>query len=152
MNKFCVALLISSAQAVSLESIPAGSLMQNNPSHWRKVWPEGITDNADGDAEVLETFLKPEDEKEKKKAKKETYDYTLDEDVIATDKSIATAEGITGAKLTAPATKNGGLDMINVYDNTKRVFESGLPYAATAMDPRFGQNLKAVAIAAAPIV
>ena len=138
MNKFCLALLISSAQAVTLESIPAGTLMQNNPSHWRKVWPEGITDNGDEDAEVLETFLKPEEDKKKKKDKKETYPWTLDEDVIATQKSIGTAEEITKSKLTEPATKNGGLDMINVYDNTKRVFESGLPYGATWIDPRFG--------------
>ena len=151
MNKFCIALLISSTHAVALESIPASTLMQNNPSHWRKNWPEGIVDNADGDAEVLETFLKPEEEEEKKKDKKERYDYTIDEDVIATDKSIKTAEEITGAKLTEPATKNGGLDMINVYDNTKRVFESGLPYGATWHDSRFGNNLHAVAATADPI-
>lgn len=122
--------------------------MQNNPSHWRKSWPEGIIDNADGDSEVLEMFLKPEDEKEKKKEKKETYPWTLDEDVIATQKSITTAEDITKAVLTEPATKNGGLDMISVYDNTKRVFESGLPYAATARDARFGNNMAAIATVA----
>ena len=151
MNKICLALLMSSAQAVSLESIPAGSLMQNNPSHWRKVWPEGAIDNSDGDADVLDTFNKPEEEKEKKKDKKETYPWTLDEDVIATEKSIKTAEEITKATLNEKATKNGGLDMISVYDNTKRVFESGLPYGATWNDSRFGQNLKAVAATADPI-
>ena len=151
MNKICLALLMSSAQAVSLESIPAGSLMQNNPYHWRKAWPEGAIDNSDGDADVLETFNKPEEEKEKKKDKKETYPWTLDEDVIATEKSIKTAEEITKATLNEKATKNGGLDMISVYDNTKRVFESGLPYGATWNDSRFGQNLKAVAATADPI-
>ena len=137
MNKLCVALLVSSASAVTLESIPAGTLMQNNPSHWRKTWPEGIVDNGDEDSSVIEMFLKPVDEKKKKVAKKETYPYTLDEDVISTQKSIETAEGITKKKLSDKATKNGGLDMINVYDNTKVVFESGLPYGATWKDERF---------------
>ena len=134
MNKICIAVLVSSAQAISVESIPKGTLMQNNPSHWRKVWPEGIVDNGDADAEILEAFLLPEDEKAKKKGKKETFDWTLDDDVIATQKSITTAEGITSQKLNDAATKNGGLDMISVYDNTKRVFESGLPYGATWAD------------------
>ena len=142
MNKICLALLVSSVSAVSLESIPASTLMQNNPSHWRKSWPEGITDNGDEDAEVLEAFLKPEDEKKKKKEPKETYPWTLDEDVIATQASITTAEKITSKKLNDKATKNGGLDMINVYDNTKVVFESGLPYGATWNDPRFANPLK----------
>ena len=83
--------------------------------------------------------MKPEDEKEKKKPKKETYPWTYDEDVLATDASLKTAEKITNATLSDGATKNGGLDMINVYDNQKVVFESGLPYGATWKDPRFAQ-------------
>ena len=129
MNKFCVALLISSAQAVSLESIPAGSLMQNNPSHWRKVWPEGAIDNADGDSEILDWFNQPE-VKTKKKVK-ETYPFTLDEDVLDTDASIATAEKITKKKLTKEGVKEKGLDMIFQYDNTKRQFERNTPHGNT---------------------
>ena len=137
MNKLCLALLVSSAVAVTLESIPASTLMQNNPSHWKKNWPEGIVDNGDEDAEILNTFLKPVDTKKKKPVGTETYPWTLDEDVIATQKSIETAEKITSKKLSAKATKNGGLDMISVYDNEKVVFESGLPYGATWKDSRF---------------
>ena len=84
--------------------------------------------------------MKPEDAKKKKVEPKETYPYTLDEDVIATTKSIETAEKITTKKLGVNATKNGGLDMINVYDNTKVVFESGLPYDATWKDSRFASK------------
>ena len=137
MNKISFSLLVCATQATlesSLKtngSIPIDSLMQNNPSHWKKVWPEGIVDNGDEDAGVLDAFLYPVDEKLKKKKKAEAYPWAFDEDVISTDKSIATAEEITKAKLNPAATKNGGLDMINVYDNTKVVFESGLPYGAT---------------------
>merc|ERR1712032_1074829 len=33
--------------------IDKDDLMQNNPSHWRKAWPEGDTDNGQDDHEVL---------------------------------------------------------------------------------------------------
>ena len=33
--------------------------MDRQPSHWRKIWPEGDTDDARGDAEVLNQFLAP---------------------------------------------------------------------------------------------
>ena len=132
MNKFCVALLISSAQAVSLESIPAGSLMQNNPSHWRKVWPEGIVDNSDGDAEVLNRFLKDEDDGKKKT--KETYPWTISDEVKETQASIAKGEKITGEVFEDDAAKQRGLNMLHVYDNTHNVMEQDLPYGATWRD------------------
>ena len=40
-----------------------------------------------------------------------------------------TAETITASELGTP--KNGGLDMIHTYDNTKVQFERNLPYGAT---------------------
>ena len=33
--------------------IDKDDLMQNNPSHWRKAWPEGDTDNGEGEETVL---------------------------------------------------------------------------------------------------
>ena len=109
-------LMVGSTSSLKLEGIDKGVLMQNNPSHWRKAWPEGDTDDGNGDAEVLEMFLK------KKKAapkSKITYPWNYDEDVIETKKSLETAEGITGAKLAEAAVKDGGLGMIFTYDNTK---------------------------------
>ena len=109
-------LMVGSTSSLKLEGIDKGTLMQNNPSHWRKAWPEGDTDDGNGDAEVLEMFLK------KKKAapkSKITYPWNYDEDVIETKKSLETAEGITGAKLAEAAVKDGGLGMIFTYDNTK---------------------------------
>ena len=107
-------------------AIKKEDLMQENPSHWRKAWPEGDTDNGDGDAEVLDWFNNPE-KKEKKKTKI-TYPWTLDEDVIDTQESLATSEEITKHKLSNEGVRNGGMDMIDVYDNNKRVFERNTPY------------------------
>ena len=57
MNKFSlIATLLVATNAVQLEGIPYPALMQEQPSHWRKVWPEGATDNSDGDAEVIDKF------------------------------------------------------------------------------------------------
>ena len=47
-------------QAVQLSAggIPYHALMNEQPSHWRKVWPEGAVDNSDGDAEIIDRFNK----------------------------------------------------------------------------------------------
>merc|ERR1711998_96389 len=110
MNKFSqVAALAAVVGAVQLEHIPRGNdfvqiglggipypaLMQEQPSHWRKVWPEGATDNSDGDAEILDRFNKRP--KEKEEDKPETYPWSLDEDVLSTGDSIKTAETITSS-------------------------------------------------------
>ena len=126
--KFIIALL-ATAQAIHLQGIDKKELMQEQPSHWRKVWPEGDTDNGDNDADILDRFNHPARNNKKKPVI--TYPWTYDEDVFTTQDSITTAEGITKEKLHAEAVKDGGLDMINVYDNTKRQFERNLPYGAT---------------------
>ena len=75
-------------------------------------------DNSEGDDKVLDMFLEPE--KKKKEEAKVTYPWTLDEDVLSTHASLNTSETMTGKKLSAEAVRNGGLDMIFHYDNTKR--------------------------------
>merc|ERR1711998_194984 len=92
-----VGLMAASTAAVKLDGISKDALMQNNPSHWRKPWPEGATDNADGDAEVMWMFL---NKKKKEPKPKIVYPWNYDEDVIETKKSLETAEGIVGTKLT----------------------------------------------------
>merc|ERR1711981_468227 len=106
--------MVAGSSAVKLDGIPKSAIMQSQPNHWRKPWPEGDTDNADGDAEVLWMFLKG---REKKVKPTITYPWNYDEDVIDTGKSLETAEGLVGKKLTPP--KDGGLVMIFTYDNTK---------------------------------
>ena len=128
MNKV-IALLIASASAIQLEAIPAGSLMQNNPSHWRKVWPEGITDNADGDAEILARFNKPEEEK--KKGGKETYPWSISDEVKETQASIQKGLKITGEEFSDESATQRGMNMLHTYDNTHNVMEQDLPYGAT---------------------
>ena len=122
---FSLGLMVASTGAVKLDGVPKAAIMQSQPSHWRKPWPEGATDNADGDAEVLDMFL----HKKKKEPKpKITYPWVYDEDVVETDKSLATAEGIVGTKLSQGSVKDGGLGMIFTYDNTKVQYERNSPY------------------------
>jgi len=109
---FALGLLVADSAAVKLEGIPKSSIMQAQPNHWRKPWPEGV-DNADGDAEVLWMFLKG---REKKVKPTITYPWNYDEDVIETGTSLETAEKLVGKKLNTPA--DGGLGMIFSYDNT----------------------------------
>ena len=123
---------VLSAQAVQLSAhgIDEKELMEGN--HWRKVWPEGITDNADGDAEVINRFLKDEDDGKKKT--KETYPWTISDEVKETQASIAKGEKITGEVFEDDAAKQRGLNMLHVYDNTHNVMEQDLPYGATWRD------------------
>ena len=117
---------IAGVSSMRLGGIPKEDIMQNQPNHWRKRWPEGNTDDSNGDAEVINMFLEPEPPKEPEK--KETYPYTIDEDVISTMESIKTAEKLTKKKLTDEGARNSGMDMINDYDNQKRVWERNTPY------------------------
>ena len=78
--------------------IDKGDLMQNNPSHWRKAWPEGI-DNGQDDADVLGR-LDTKRRSHKDKEKPVTYPWSYDEDVIHTGKSLAMAEDMTGKQMT----------------------------------------------------
>ena len=108
--------------------------MQEQPSHWRKVWPQGVIDDSTNDADVLDMFNTPEDKRKKKVLPKETYPWTLSEDVKETFRSIKVSEGLTGKKLTADAVKQRGLNFINTYDNRQNVFERDLPYGPTWKD------------------
>ena len=127
--KFIIACLLASASAVQLSGIDPDDLMQEQPSHWRKEWPQGSIDNADGDAEVLDKFNHPE--KKKPKKKEVTYPWSLDEDVTSTQDSIKKAEGLTGKQLSQEGVRDGGMDMIFKYDNTKVQFERNTPYGST---------------------
>ena len=109
---FALGLLVADSAAVKLDGIPKTAIMQSQPNHWRKAWPEGV-DNADGDAEVLMKFLEPRKKKEKPVI---TYPWNYDEDVIGTGNSLETAEKLVGKKLNTPS--DGGLGMIFTYDNT----------------------------------
>ena len=78
--------------------ISKDDLMQNNPSHWRKAWPEGI-DNGQDDSDVLGR-LDTKKRSHKDARKMETYPWQYDEDVIHTGNSLALSEEATGKSLT----------------------------------------------------
>ena len=74
-------------------------LMQNNPSHWRKSWPEGNTDNGQDDSDVL-ARLGTKKRSHKDAADKINYPWAYDEDVIHTGNSLALSEDMTGKQMT----------------------------------------------------
>ena len=121
---FSLGLMVASTGALKLNGVPKDDIMQNQASHWRKAWPEGATDDANGDAEVIDMFL----HKKKKEPKpKITYPWNYDEDVIETGASLKTAEDLVGSKLSNAGVKEGGLGMIFTYDNTKVQYERNTP-------------------------
>ena len=56
------------------------------------------------------------------------YPWEYDEDVVATKASIKEGETLTGAKLSDAAAKERSMDMIDSYDNNRRVWERNMPY------------------------
>ena len=128
MNKI-IALFIASASAIDLASIPVGTLMQSNPSHWRKVWPEGIVDNADGDANVLDMFTTRPPKKVTTGLEK--YPWSHSDEVLESQASLKKAEEITKEKFSDASATSRGFDMMHTYDNSKNVMEQDLPYGAT---------------------
>merc|ERR1711908_90751 len=83
-----VAIATQDVEAVQLASrgIPYPALMQEQPSHWKKVWPEGAVDNSDGDAEILDRFNKKP--KEKAAGPEEKYPWTLEDSIVASQASV----------------------------------------------------------------
>ena len=57
-----------------------------------------------------------------------TYPWSYDEDVIATKASISEGEKLTGSKLSDAAAQERSMDMIDSYDNNRRVWERNMPY------------------------
>tara|TARA_B110000285_G_scaffold204250_1_gene241033 strand:- start:184 stop:483 length:300 start_codon:yes stop_codon:yes gene_type:complete len=57
-----------------------------------------------------------------------TYPWTYDEDVIATKASIKEGEKLTGSQLSDAAAQERSMDMIDSYDNNRRVWERNMPY------------------------
>ena len=61
-------------------------------------------------------------------APKETYPWEYDEDVISTKASIKEGEKLTGGKLSDTGAKERSMNMIDSYDNNRRVWERNMPY------------------------
>merc|ERR1712070_1344432 len=94
--------------------ISKDDLMQNNPSHWRKAWPEGDTDPGANDEDVIDRLPT------KKRSHKDgpaaiSYPWVYDDDVIETGDSLALAEKVTSGSLThnAVGTTHRGMDWAN---------------------------------------
>ena len=109
---------------LQMEGIDKKELMQNQPSHFRKAWPQGVIDDSTNDDKIMFGWS---DHRKKKPEPKETYPFTLEDDIVASHASLAQAEGKLDHKMSDESAKNGGMDMIFTYDNTKRQFERNTP-------------------------
>ena len=131
---------VVSAYQLASNGIDKDDIMQNQPAHWRKQWPQGAIDNADGDSEVMNMFTLPQEKEKKKPA--ETYPWSLADEAVETAESLKASEAKIGSKLSAAGVKNGGLDMIFSYDNTKSVFERNTPHGNNWYDNETLKNHK----------
>ena len=110
LSKIVVLALVASVEArhrhhkhrdlVGLRGIDPDDLMQNQASHWRKAWPQGNTDDGENDEDVLNIGA-PRRRTEKKPDPEITYPWTLDEDVIHTQKHLADVEAKMNKKFTS---------------------------------------------------
>ena len=53
-TNLAITALLSTSSAIQLNSIPWVTLMQNQPSHWKKIWPQGMVDDGLDDDLVVE--------------------------------------------------------------------------------------------------
>ena len=51
--KATILALLGVSQGVTIRGIPSASLMDRQPSHWKKIWPQGDTDDGLNDNLVL---------------------------------------------------------------------------------------------------
>ena len=123
--KFILALL-GLTQAIQINGIPKDDIMQNQANHWRKIWPQGNTDDGRDDDKIMFGWS----EEKEDPPKRVTYPkIVLDEDVIRTQNSVASTEGALGTTLSEDTLKVRGLNRIDgPYDNQKRVWERNTPY------------------------
>ena len=87
--------LLSIGAALKARGIDEKEMIEGN--RWRKAWPEGVTDPSDGDDMVLNMEGFPK----KKKAGPPNikYEWTIDPEVLSTEKSLADTETKLGKKL-----------------------------------------------------
>ena len=72
--------------------VPGGHSDGRYTSKWRFEWPQGVTDNAKNDEDVLN--LKGHGRKKKKEKDVYTYPWTLDSDIVDSQKHLSDVEGI----------------------------------------------------------
>ena len=78
----CIAVSVSAHRLHQHASgVDKDDIMQNQASHFRKPWPQGVIDNADGDSEMLDMFNKPLSRKKEKVIVHETFPWTLDHEM-----------------------------------------------------------------------
>ena len=120
-----VALMSSSASAVkhhhhhhhhsndlvglSSQGIDKKTLMKG--AHWRKAWPEGVTDTGHEDDLVLN--LKGQKRKFKKPPPVYKYPWTLDSDIVDSQANLSKTESTMSHQLTGKTYNDRALKLLN---------------------------------------
>ena len=94
--------------------IDKDDLMQNQKSHWRKLWPQGDTDTGEDDENVLNLAGKPR--KAKKKPDVYTYPWTLDADIVDSQKHLKDSETVNKREFGVEGYQDRGLGILNSGD------------------------------------
>ena len=134
-----IALLIAAASALTLRGIEKEELMQEQPSHWRKNWPEGDTDRGENDEDTINLAGPGRKGPPKPKEAPEKYPWTLDEDVVSTTASIQVAEDNIKGKLSDKAVRDRGMSFVEDFRDpaadllkTRRLADGSLVSATAA--------------------
>ena len=116
------------AQGIQITGIPKSDIMQNQPNHWRKIWPQGDTDDGRDDDKIMFGWS---ENKASAPTRVKYPEIKLDEDVIRTQNSVRETESATGLTLSDKTISQRGLNRVDEYDNTKRVWERNMPFGNT---------------------
>ena len=121
-NLAVLAIVSTSANASLLRQSPIDSLyiggidkddlMQNQKPHWQKQWPEGDTDNGENDECILDIKACLGDGKKKKKDGPLRYPWTLDSDIVDSQKHLGDVEAKQGA-FSVEGYQDRGLKILN---------------------------------------
>ena len=101
-NLVVLAIVSTGANASLLQQKVGGidkdDLMQNQKPHWQKKWPEGDTDNGEEDECILDIKACLGDYKKKKDKGPLRYPWTLDSDIVDSQKHLGDIETKLGNK------------------------------------------------------
>ena len=115
LAQLCRHLMAAAVAAVKLQrGIPDGDLMDFQPSHWRKVWPQGDTDRGEADDSVVERYF--DGKQFNRRAPPPRFvmpDFEPDEDVVNTQGSLSLAEGQLGAKMDPAVVADRAMGVLN---------------------------------------
>ena len=109
-------ILLAAVNAVRIEGIDKGDLMQEQGPHWRKAWPQGLTDSGEHDHDVINIGGNGREKKLREVHKYVPREWTLDADVVDTQAHLGDAESMIGDQFSKKGYWDRGLAILNSGD------------------------------------